>query len=126
MTCSCKPSSSALELALCLAPPCGEYEVSLEGHAGTQIILCEDGVFIRSVARDEWLPFLETRDRPASRQALLSALKLNNLDEQGLLCLVLRSLRLAANSGSLKAAKKLRDCRELIRRLEEACRGKKE
>jgi hypothetical protein len=125
LSCPCNGVEDLVELALCLAPPCGEYEVSLEGHVGAQIVLCEDGVFIRSVARDEWLPFLETRDRPASRQALLSALRLNNLDGQGLLCLVVRSLRLAANSGSLKAAKKLRDCWELVQRLEEACKEKK-
>ena len=105
-------------LVVCLAPPPGEYEVVLEGFAGSSIVVNDEGIWVRSLARDEWLPFIEARDRAASVIALEQALRINGMDWGRLVCMIIRGLREAASHGSLRARRKLVLCRELVESLE--------
>ena len=122
MACPCDPGTPVLELALCLAPPPGDYELVLEGFAGASVAVNDEGVWIRSIARDEWLPYIEARDRPASTVALRQALRHNGLDEEQLLCMSVRALLEAARHGSRRAAEKTRSCKRLIAEILRRCR----
>lgn len=86
----------------------------MEGFAGSSVVVNNEGVWVRSVSRDEWLPFMEGRDRPASLKALEQALILNNVSWEQLLCMVVEALAEAAEHGSLRALRKLRSCRSLV------------
>ena len=120
-SCPCSKGFSVHDLVTCLAPPPGDYEVVLEGFAGASVVINDEGVWVRSVARDEWLPFMESRDRPASGVALEQALRLNNLSWEELLCMVARGLVEAARHGSLRARRRLEACRELVAEILSRC-----
>lgn len=94
----------------------------MEGFAGASVVINDEGIWIRSVARDEWLPFMESRDRPASVAALEQALRLNSLGWDELLCMVVRGLVEAAGHGSLRARRRLETCRELVGEILSRCR----
>ncbi len=119
--CPCSKGSSVHDLVTCLAPPPGDYEVVLEGFAGASVVINDEGIWVRSVTRDEWLPFMESRDRPASSAALEQALRLNNLSWEGLLCMVAQGLVEAARHGSLRARRRLEACRELVAEVLSRC-----
>ncbi len=120
--CPCSKESSVRDLVACLAPPPGDYEVVLEGFAGASVVINDEGIWVRSVARDEWLPFMESRDRPASAVAVEQALRLNNLSWEELLCMTVRGLLKAARHGSLRARRRLEACKGLVEKVLSSCK----
>ena len=116
--CPCSGLRDPVELALCLAPPPGEYEVSLPAGPGTELVLDrERGLVLRASARDEFLPFLGTVERPASRVSLEAALKRAGMSVEELPRLSARRLLEAAAGGSRAAARLAERCRELVEAL---------
>ena len=93
----------------------------MEGFAGSSVVINDEGVWVRSIARDEWLPFMESRDRPASSIALEQALRLNNLGWEEFLCMVAWRLVEAARHGSMRARRRLEACRELVAEILSRC-----
>ena len=115
--CPCEGVSDPLELARCLAPPPGEHELAIETGLGSTLVVTGEGFRLRATVRDEWLPFLDTVERPASRVAVESALRSAGLEPGELPRLAAEKLVEAARSGSRVAAEKLRACKELVKEL---------
>ncbi len=123
--CPCRWPGDPLELALCLAPPPGDHEVVLPAAApGVSLVLSSEGYRLRSTVADEWLPFLTSVERPASRAAVEQALRAGGRSPQDLLCMAVEALVGAARSGSRAAAEKLAACREPVGKILQACRGR--
>jgi len=114
--CPCR-GLAGLELASCLAPPPGDYEVVLEGLAGSVLVLNEEGVWLRRLVRDEWLPFLAAQERRAGEAAVRAVLGLHGMSVESLVCEAARALDRAARGGSLRAREKLAKCRGLVEEL---------
>ena len=106
------------KLVRCLAPPRGEYEVHVDLPGGSVAVVNEEGFFIRSLHHEEALPFLQTVER---RYPLKHILDRARLTVDDLLCLTVRALEEAAAHGSLKAARKLGDCKELVEKIRKRC-----
>ncbi len=120
--CPCRGLSDPLEQARCLAPPPGDYEVVLPAAApGVRLVLNSEGYRLRSTAADEWLPFLTSVERPASRAAVEQALRVNGVSPEKLLCMAVEALWEAARAGSMEAAEKLRGCRDLVGKILRGC-----
>ena len=83
------------------------------------LVINSEGMFIRTVAVDDTLPFAKTIVRPAPSNVLDNiALKITWDD---ILCQTVRDLLGAAGSGSLTASEKVEKCRELIENILEKC-----
>jgi hypothetical protein len=121
LECPCSSLEDPLELALCLAPPPGDHELVVEGLAGSAVVVNSEGVWIRRPVQDEWLPFLQSVERRASREALLSAMRARGLRAEDLTCMAARGLVEAARGGSLEAAGRLSACRRLVEELLRGC-----
>lgn len=112
-----------LELARCLAPPPGDHEVVLEGLAGSQVVVNEEGFWLRAAVRDEWLPFLSAVERRAGPEAVESALRRMGVGVEELVCMAAGALLEAAAGGSARAAEKLAACRGLVEEVLSKCGG---
>ena len=117
--CMCEGISDPIKLALCLAPPRGEYEVEIKMRSNTSIIINEDGAFLRTLVTDETLPFVKTYERPMSLDAVSEKVG----DPAVLLCKAVRMLMKAADSGSASAARKIKSCKDIIKGIEAKCGG---
>lgn len=117
--CVCEGIADPIQLALCLAPPRGEYEVEIKMRSNTSIIVNEEGLFLRTLVTDETLPFVKTYERPISLDAVAEKIG----DPASLLCETVRMLRKAADSGSASAARKIKSCQDTIRGIEAKCGG---
>ena len=120
--CPCRAGDDWLSLAQCLAPPPGDHEVVVEGLAGAVVVLNSEGLWIRRPVQDEWLPFLQSVERRAGREALEAAMRSRGLEPRDLVCMAARSLVEAASSGSTVALERLRSCRSLVEEILQACR----
>ena len=119
--CPCNAGGDPVGLALCLAPPPGEYEVVLEGLAGSVVVVNSEGVWVRRMVLDEWLPFLQSVERRAGREALEAAMRSRGIGAEELACIAARGLVEAARSGSIVALEKLRRCRGLVEEVLRHC-----
>ncbi len=116
MSCECE-GLSGLELAVCLAPPPGDYELSVELGLGRSLVVNSEGAFLRASSRDDFLPFMRTQEVRVDEQAVRAL----RVDVNRLLCGVASALRGAADHGSVTAAEKLRRCSGLVGRIEASC-----
>ncbi|MGC9210145.1 MAG: hypothetical protein ACP5FT_02630 [Acidilobus sp.] len=116
MSCECR-GLDGLGLAICLAPPPGDYEVTADVGLGRTLVVNSEGAFLRASSRDDFLPFIRTQEVRVSEETI-AALR---VDVRGLVCEVIRALRDAAYHGSVVALEKLKRCQELVNEIEEGC-----
>ncbi|MEB3861722.1 MAG: hypothetical protein GSR84_05835 [Desulfurococcales archaeon] len=120
MACPCKDLQGE-ELVRCLAPPPGDYEVHIPVSRDKAVVVNNSiGVGLRTIILDETLPFMNTFTRPLS---LDRALALARVGLEELMCRVVEALEKAASSGSVTSKRRLDECRELVDRIKESCRG---
>jgi len=105
-------------LVECLAPPRGEYEVTIKLSRGRVLVLNSEGFFLRSRHLPGNTPFLETIETPVNREFLDKIARLNPED---LLCLVVESLENAAKHGSVYASSLVKECRNLVEEAKASC-----
>ncbi len=117
--CKCDGISDPLELALCLAPPRGEYEVEFKVGSNTSIIVNSEGFFLRTLVTDETLPFMKTYERPIDPGSAVKKIG----ESAKVLCETVKMLKKAALHGSMTAARKVKSCSSLIDQLEATCGG---
>lgn len=118
--CPCK-GLDGLELVQCLAPPPSDYEATLRLPSGDLLVVNSEGFHLRSIALDDTLPFLTTRDRLLDKNRAQQLLAGTGLGLRDLLCTVYTSLVQAARNGSKPAQEKLEACKSIIEGLE--CRS---
>jgi len=63
-----------------------DYEVVLEGLAGSVLVLNEEGVWLRRPVLDEWLPFLAAQEGRTVRAAVEAVPRLHGMSVEDLLC----------------------------------------
>ncbi|MCE4628089.1 MAG: hypothetical protein F7C34_02940 [Desulfurococcales archaeon] len=107
------------DLALCLAPPRGEYELEYSVGPGTRLVVNRDGVFLRQTRPPEALPFMETIERRVGWDAL----EAKGIDAARVVCDSIRALERAAASGSRYARSLLEACSSIISLLSRECLG---
>ena len=115
--CRCR-GLEGIDLALCLAPPPGEYEVDLKVGRDKSIIVNSEGVYLRQLVTDETLPFINTLQRPLPPRR---AMEIAGLTLENLYCIVVRQLKAASQAGSITARRKLGECFDVIKKIEEEC-----
>ena len=118
MTCECE-GLQGLRLAVCLAPPPGDYEYTLSLSPRLTLVVNSRGAFLRSSVVDDFLPFVRTQEVKVDEQALRSL----RVDVDSLVCGVASALREAAEHWSQAAAEKLSRCKGLVERVEASCRA---
>ncbi len=106
-----------LDLALCLAPPRGEYETVFDLSRNTKLVVSKDGIFIRRIVADDFLPFINTIDKRATPQTL----KAYGVRVEDILCENVKQLVKASQMGSVYAKKLLEDCSDVVRKILEDC-----
>ena len=114
--CTCE-GLEGLELAICIAPPEGEYEVSIPLSRDKNIVLNRKGLFLKQVVVDDSLPFAITLSRPLHEDSLARM----GVSIERLLCESARSLVDAASHGSVVAAEKLSACRDIVEKILSNC-----
>jgi len=119
MPCKCE-GIDGIKLVLCLAPPAGDYEVSIDVGSNKKLIVNSEGIFLRSSAVDDFLPFLKTSQIKVSEKVL----GMYRVSFDKLICNVIDSLINASNHGSAYAKLKVESCKPLINNLREKyCRS---
>ncbi|MCE4623864.1 MAG: hypothetical protein F7B11_03850 [Caldisphaeraceae archaeon] len=119
MPCKCE-GIDGIKLVLCLAPPAGDYEVSIDVGSNKKLIVNSEGIFLRSSAVDDFLPFLKTSQIRVSEKVL----GMYRISFDKLICNVTDSLINASNHGSAYAKLKVESCKSLINNLREKyCRS---
>ncbi len=113
MKCRCS-GLQGLDLLVCLAPPKGEYETQVKLSENLSIVVNREGVYIRRVATDDFLPFINTIDREVRR---LETLKAYNVSIERLLCENIRNLHQAAEHGSEYARRLIEECGDMIKKI---------
>jgi hypothetical protein len=106
------------ELVKCLAPPRGEYEVTIKLKTGRTLAINNEGFFLRMKRPDSGLPFISTDDKPVDPTEL-ERKQLVSLDDA--LCGTVNMLLKASTYGSGYSRKKVEDCRDLIKEILEHC-----
>ena len=114
--CECEGLGS-LELVTCLAPPPGDYELSVPLGMSREIVVNSEGVFLRLVSQDDFLPFVRTQQVPLS-EAQLRAL---GVAVDSLLCGAVSQLEEASAHGSVVARDKLGRCGTLVASVKSRC-----
>jgi hypothetical protein len=107
--CPCDKKSD-IELAICLAPPAGEYEVSHNIGSNKKLILNSDGIFIRSYSINDYLPFFQTTQLKIKDNDI----KLFKISLNQLICKALEGLKEASEHGSTYAKEKIEKCKDII------------
>ena len=107
------------DLAVCLAPPRGEYELEYPAGPGTRIVINRDGIFLRQTRPPEALPFMETVERRVG----LEALERRGIEAARVVCDSISALRRAAASGSRYARSLLKACSSIVSLLSRECSG---
>ncbi|MEB3774765.1 MAG: hypothetical protein GSR86_07570 [Desulfurococcales archaeon] len=105
---------------MCLSPPPGEYEVSIQISGNKSIIINNNGVSLRSIVTDETLPFINTFTRPIEPSR---ALKLAGKPLEEILCMTIDALKKASNHGSRTSRRRLEECRDLVDKISSRCNG---
>ena len=108
---------NGLDLALCLAPPRGEYETSFKIKNNLLIIINRDGIFIRQSAIDDFLPFVTTVERRVRPEVL----ERYGISVERILCENVSNLVEAARKGSRVARELVVSCNELIEKIINNC-----
>ncbi len=116
MACECE-GLQGLRLAICLAPPPGDYEFTLSVANKLSLVVNSRGAFLRASAVDDFLPFVRTQEVKVDEQALRAL----RVDVDRLVCGVVSALREAAEHWSQAAAEKLGRCKDLVERVEASC-----
>ncbi len=119
--CECGKEESPASLALCLAPPPGDYETTIPMTRNQSLVINSNGMFIRTVAVDDTLPFAKTIVRPAPPEVLDNIALRVTWDD--ILCQTVRDLLGAAESGSLTAREKVERCHDLIEEILRKCKS---
>ena len=114
--CECE-GLSGLDLVRCLAPPPGDYELSLPLGRSREVVVNSDGVFLRLVTHDDFLPFVRTQQVPLS-EAQLRAL---GISVDLLLCGAVVQLEEASLHGSVAAKERLDRCSDLVASVRSRC-----
>ena len=117
MACECA-GLRGLDLAVCLAPPEGEYEAAISISDNISIIINKKGIFIKRIITDDMLPFVRTVLRRVTREETLRAYGVS-LDR--VLCAAAKSLVEASRHGSTYAARKFGECRDLVLEVTSNC-----
>ncbi|MCE4628132.1 MAG: hypothetical protein F7C34_03170 [Desulfurococcales archaeon] len=117
MACECA-GLRGLDLAVCLAPPEGEYEAVIPISDNISIIVNRKGIFIKRIVTDDMLPFVRTVLRKITREETLQAYGVS-LDR--ILCAATRSLIDASRHGSTYAARRVEECNELVQNIASSC-----
>ena len=118
MACKCV-GKGGIELAVCLGPPPGDYEVTIPIGENYTLVVNDEGVFTRRILTDETLPFTKTLMKPVNEETLKHLPIRASIDE--ILCLVVEALEEAARHGSRRAKRKLEECNILINDLKKRC-----
>jgi hypothetical protein len=116
MSCPCE-GSTGVSLAICLAPPPGDYEVVMPLGRGRELVLNSTGIYIRSLSMDDFLPFMRTQSMRISEETITRL----GINIDRLLCESVRGLLEAAKHGSLKASEILKRCQNLLNSLLATC-----
>ena len=114
--CPCS-GREGLDLALCLAPPRGEYETTFSLKNNLIIVVNRDGIFIRQSAIDDFLPFVTTIERRIEP----GILERYGISIEQLLCTNVSNLVEAAGRGSRVARRLVESCNELIKKIIDKC-----
>ena len=118
--CKCR-DLEGIELALCLAPPPGEYEVDIKVGRDKSVIINSEGVYLRQLITDETLPFINTIQRPLPAER---ALEIAGISIEDLTCKIVKQLNAASKSGSITSKKKIEECKNIISIIENKCNSK--
>ncbi len=116
-TCECE-GRKGLELAVCLAPPPGDFEASIRLGENREIVINEEGALLRLIAHDDFLPFVRTSEIPLGEQQLRQL----RVDLNEITCQSVKGLVEAALHGSVKAKAKLDRCSTLVNHIMPQCR----
>ena len=106
-----------IDLALCLAPPRGEYETSFRLQNNLLVVINRDGIFIRQNVIDDFLPFVTTVERRVRPEVL----ERYGISVERVLCENVSNLVEAARKGSRVARKLVESCNELIKKIISNC-----
>ncbi|MGC9111874.1 hypothetical protein [Acidilobus sp.] len=109
MSCRCR-GKEGLELILCLAPPPGDHEISIDIGKGREVVINSTGIYVRAIVSDDYLPFIRTTSLAVSEITL----KKFGLKYEDLLCKTVRGLLEASNHGSETAATLVKECSDMI------------
>jgi len=118
MSCPCE-GSTGVSLAICLAPPPGDYEVVIPLGRGRELVLNSTGIYIRSLSMDDFLPFMRTQSMRIGEETVTRL----GVNADRLLCESVRGLLEAAKHGSVRASEILERCRNLVNSLLASCGG---
>jgi len=117
LKCPCE-GLEGLDLAICLGPPRGDHEVTIEIGNYT-LVINNEGLFRRRVVVDETLPFAKSITTPISPQSLSTTPIPYSMEE--LVCMSVKALEEAAESGSIYARRRLESCKELVEEWKKKC-----
>ncbi len=116
MSCPCD-GKKGLELAVCLAPPPGDYEAVIDLGQGKHLVINTTGLYVRNVVSDDYLPFIRTTSIKVSE----ATLRRLGLSDDVVLCAAIKSLQEAAEHGSEAAALVVHSCEGLLKQLLDKC-----
>jgi len=117
LKCPCE-GLKGLDLAVCLGPPQGDYEVTIE-IGNYSIIINNKGIFRRRIVVDDTLPFAKSITTPITSKAITNVPIPFSEDE--LVCMSIRALEEAAESGSIYARRRLDSCRVIVEEWKKKC-----
>ena len=116
--CECE-GLEGLELAKCLAPPRGDYELDIPITNNLSLIISSSGLILKQVIIDDNLPFARTVERRVPDEYLNHVnLKVKKED---LPCLAVKALVQASRHGSVVSRKKLERCKRIIEGVSRKC-----
>jgi len=115
--CPCE-GLEGIDLAVCLGPPRGDHEVTIEIGNYT-LVVNNEGLFRRRVVVDETLPFAKSVTTPITPSTLATMPLPYSVDE--LVCMSIVALEEAAESGSIYARRRLDACRSLVEEWKNRC-----
>ncbi len=118
MNCECR-EKTGLDLAKCLAPPRGDYELDLELSDNLKLVITSNELIIKQIIIEDDLPFTRTIEKKVSEE-FLNHVNLS-VEKEKLPCLAAKALVEAAEHGSEEAELKMKRCREIVEELLYSC-----
>ena len=116
--CECE-GLEGLELAKCLAPPRGDYELDIPITNNLSLIITSSGLILKQVVIDDDLPFARTVERRVPDE-YLEHVNLKVKKEE-LPCLAAKALLQASSHGSEVSREKVKRCRRIIEEVSRNC-----
>ncbi|MCE4600656.1 MAG: hypothetical protein F7C38_03735 [Desulfurococcales archaeon] len=118
MPCPCD-NKDGIELAICIAPPPGDYDVEIEISPKYSIVVNSEGIHVKQTVLEDTLPFTRTVTRKVGPEFLERVII--KIPKDKLPCIAARALVDAAENGSEVAREKLNRCRKLVDELARQC-----